>query len=64
MHVSAPPALGGRVCELVYLGNHFLFTARLFPLLAQSAPSRIVNLSSQGHLIAQSRQLALVRKAG
>jgi len=31
--------------------GHFLFTARLFPLLVQSAPSRIVNLSSQGHLI-------------
>ncbi len=32
--------------------GHFLFTARLFPMLAGSAPSRIVNLSSQGHLIA------------
>ena len=32
--------------------GHFLLTARLLPLLAASAPSRIVNLSSQGHLIA------------
>ena len=32
--------------------GHFLFTARLFPLLVESAPSRIVNLSSHGHLIA------------
>ncbi len=32
--------------------GHFLFTARLFPLLVKSAPSRIVNLSSHGHLIA------------
>ena len=31
--------------------GHFLFTARLFPLLAQSVPSRIVNLSSHGHMI-------------
>ena len=32
--------------------GHFLLTARLFPLLMASVPSRIVNLSSQGHLIA------------
>ena len=32
--------------------GHFLLTARLFPLLVTSAPSRVVNLSSQGHLIA------------
>ena len=31
--------------------GHFLFTARLFPLLLESAPSRIVNLSSHGHMI-------------
>jgi len=31
--------------------GHFLLTARLFPLLVQSAPSRIVNLSSHGHMI-------------
>lgn len=30
--------------------GHFLWTARLFPLLVASAPSRVVNLSSQGHL--------------
>lgn len=32
--------------------GHFLLTARLFPLLVASAPARVVNLSSQGHLIA------------
>jgi NAD(P)-dependent dehydrogenase (short-subunit alcohol dehydrogenase family) len=31
--------------------GHFLFTARLFPLLMASVPSRIVNLSSHGHMI-------------
>jgi len=31
--------------------GHFLLTARLLPLLLASAPSRIVNLSSQGHLM-------------
>ena len=31
--------------------GHFLLTARLFPLLVQSAPSRVVNLSSHGHMI-------------
>ena len=32
--------------------GHFLLTARLVPLLMASVPARIVNLSSQGHLIA------------
>jgi NAD(P)-dependent dehydrogenase (short-subunit alcohol dehydrogenase family) len=31
--------------------GHFLWTARLFPLLMASVPSRVVNLSSQGHLL-------------
>lgn len=31
--------------------GHFLLTARLFPLLAGSAPARIVNVSSHGHMI-------------
>jgi NAD(P)-dependent dehydrogenase (short-subunit alcohol dehydrogenase family) len=31
--------------------GHFLWTARLFPLLMSSVPSRVVNLSSQGHLL-------------
>ncbi len=31
--------------------GHFLWTARLFPLLMASVPARVVNLSSAGHLI-------------
>jgi NAD(P)-dependent dehydrogenase (short-subunit alcohol dehydrogenase family) len=31
--------------------GHFLLTARLFPQLMASVPSRVVNLSSHGHLI-------------
>jgi NAD(P)-dependent dehydrogenase (short-subunit alcohol dehydrogenase family) len=31
--------------------GHFLLTARLFPLLKASTPSRVVNLSSHGHMI-------------
>jgi NAD(P)-dependent dehydrogenase (short-subunit alcohol dehydrogenase family) len=31
--------------------GHFLWTARVFPTLKAAAPSRIVNLSSQGHLL-------------
>ncbi len=30
--------------------GHFLWTARLFPLLMASVPARVVNVSSQGHL--------------
>ena len=31
--------------------GHFLWTARLFPLLMASVPARVVNLTSAGHLI-------------